>query len=133
MFKSTEIKVHVDWNNWKDENELEDAMADFSMDKMIELMKRNGEWDDEDDKPPAEGEEDYAEGQEEMPEEPEGTPDNDKADRPGDEHMFEQYLRSGDYQFLGKRKATEADFNDDELVFNSSKRTKTDIEFEKLA
>ena len=64
MFKSTEIKVHVDWNNWKDENELEDAMADFSMDKMIELMKRNGEWDDEDDKPPAEGEEDYAEGQE---------------------------------------------------------------------
>lgn len=44
--------------------------------------------------------------------------------------MFEQFLKSGGYQSLGKR--NREDFDDDELVFNTGKRTKADSEIDKL-
>ena len=47
--------------------------------------------------------------------------------------MFEQFLKNGSYQTLGKRQRE--DFEDDELVFNeksSLKRPENDIEFDKF-
>lgn len=95
---------------------------------MVELMKKNGEWDDNE-----EGGEDQ-EGMEDMipdqSEQEQKLEEDEKADRPGDEHMFEQFLKSGGYQSLGKR--NRVDFDDDELVFATGKRTKADNEIDKL-
>ena len=46
VFQDKNIKVAVDWNMWKDEHELEDEMNDFSVEKMVDLMKKNGDWDE---------------------------------------------------------------------------------------
>ena len=46
VFKDKNIKVAVDWTMWKDEHELEDEMNDFSVEKMVDLMKKNGDWDE---------------------------------------------------------------------------------------
>mgnify|MGYP001034823136 CR=1 FL=1 len=40
---------------WKDENEAEDELNDFSVEKMVDLMKRNGDWDDQEDERGPEG------------------------------------------------------------------------------
>ena len=42
---------------WKDEHELEDELNDFSVDKMVDLMKRNGDWDENDENPNTEEQE----------------------------------------------------------------------------
>ena len=54
-------------------------------------MKRNGEWSDDETV--------------DMPDqEPESSDSDDqKTDRPGDEQMFEQFLKSGDY-LVGKKR-----------------------------
>lgn len=107
-------------------------------------MKKNGEWDEDDEQPTGTGEEgdegdqmggmDMPEGLG-MPDDSEDGDKDDKADRPGDEHMFEQFLKSGDYQSLGKRNRSGLDFEDeDELVFSmpNKQRTHTDTEIENL-
>ena len=33
---------------WQDKDQLEDQANDFSIENMVDLMKRNGDWDDED-------------------------------------------------------------------------------------
>ncbi len=40
---------------WKDEHEAEDELNDFSVEKMVDLMKRNGDWDDQEDERGPEG------------------------------------------------------------------------------
>jgi len=42
-------RIQVDWDRWQDEDADRDAMEDFDPEKLIDLMKKNGEWDDEDD------------------------------------------------------------------------------------
>ncbi len=42
-------KIKVDWDKWQDEDAEKDALEDFDPDKLIDLMKKNGEWDEEDD------------------------------------------------------------------------------------
>ena len=45
--------------------------------------------------------------------------DAEKHDKAGDEHMFEQFLKAGQYQHLGKRQRDNDEFDEDELVFGS--------------
>ena len=40
-------KIKVDWDRWEDEDHEKDMQNDFDPEKLIELMKRNGEWSDE--------------------------------------------------------------------------------------
>ncbi len=54
IFKDAKVKVAVDWATWQDKDQLEDQANDFSIENMVELMKRNGEWDEEDYKEPGE-------------------------------------------------------------------------------
>ena len=93
---------------------------------MVELMKRNGDWDDEDEVADPEAEEMAQQQfqQEENNEKPDNIPD-----QTGDEQMFEQFLKSGDYAYLGKR--SRDDFDDEELVFQD-KKFKRDSEMDKL-
>ena len=70
---------------------------------MVELMKRNGDWDDEDQVADPEAE-DLAQQQFAQEETNECNDKDDKGpDQSGDEQMFEQFLKSGDYTYLGKR------------------------------
>ena len=39
----------MDWQTWKDKSEVEPDMEDFDLEKMVELMKRNGDWDENED------------------------------------------------------------------------------------
>lgn len=48
IFKAKDVKIAVDWSMWQDKDQAEDQANDFSMENMVELMKRNGDWDDED-------------------------------------------------------------------------------------
>jgi hypothetical protein len=41
-------RVTVDWDRWQDEDAEKDAMNDFDPEKLVELMKKNGEWDEDD-------------------------------------------------------------------------------------
>lgn len=41
-------RISVDWDRWQDEDAEKDAMNDFTPEKLIDLMKKNGEWDEED-------------------------------------------------------------------------------------
>lgn len=84
-------RVKVDWDKWQEENHERDLKEDFDPEKLIELMKRNGEWSDD-------------EGVDTPDQEPESSDSDDqKTDRPGDEQMFEQFLKSGDY-LVGKKR-----------------------------
>ena len=120
-------KIRVDWNRWQDEDHDKDMQEDFDPDKLIELMKRNGEWSDEEDgqgpgiedQLPEEGD-----GEEEgKQDEDENGRARDELDQAGDDHMFEQFLKSGDYASVGtskKRRRMEnpeddADDEDDDL------------------
>ena len=40
-------RVKVDWDRWEDEDNAKDMKEEFDPDKLIDLMKRNGEWSDE--------------------------------------------------------------------------------------
>ena len=40
-------KIRVDWDRWQDEDQEKDMQEDFDPEKLIDLMKRNGEWSDE--------------------------------------------------------------------------------------
>ena len=40
-------RVKVDWDKWQEENHEKDLKEDFDPEKLIELMKRNGEWSDD--------------------------------------------------------------------------------------
>ena len=113
-------RIKVDWDRWQDEEQHRDMMEDFDPDKLIELLKKNGDWDSDD--------EEQNPG-EEMPEGENFFPDineeakededrKDNVDQKNDEHMFEQYLRSGDYAFKPikrNRAADSDDFDDEEL------------------
>lgn len=46
---------------WKDEHEAEDELNDFSVEKMVDLMKRNGDWDDQEDERGLEGQDESEE------------------------------------------------------------------------
>ena len=48
IFKAKDVKIAVDWSMWQDKDQLEDQANDFSIENMVDLMKRNGDWDDED-------------------------------------------------------------------------------------
>ena len=63
IFQSTELKnsprLKVDWDRWKDEETENQELAGQegfdpndpeSMDKLVDLMKKNGEWDEDDEK-----------------------------------------------------------------------------------
>ena len=79
---------------------------DFDPDKLIELLKRNGEWSDpEEDElhgydmdPAASMADQYDEFDDDKSEDAEGRR-KEQLDRPGDDHMFEQFLKAGDYAF----------------------------------
>ena len=51
-FKNLSLKnsprIKVDWDRYQDADADKDAMNDFEPEKLIELMKKNGEWDEED-------------------------------------------------------------------------------------
>eukprot|EP00347_Sterkiella_histriomuscorum_P018945 403343555 len=53
VFKNIKLKNHPrikpDWEKFSYEDEEKDLKEDFDPDKLISLMKRNGEWDEEDD------------------------------------------------------------------------------------
>ena len=40
-------KIKVDWERWQDEDQEKDMAEDFDPEKLIDLMKKNGEWSDE--------------------------------------------------------------------------------------
>lgn len=42
-------KMRVDWDRWQDEDQDKDLREDFDPDKLIEMMKQNGEWSDGED------------------------------------------------------------------------------------
>jgi len=40
--------LKTDWEKWKDEDEFKDYIeGDFDPDKLIDIMKKNGEWDED--------------------------------------------------------------------------------------
>ena len=41
--------MRVDWDRWQDEEQEKDLREDFDPDKLIEMMKQNGEWSDGED------------------------------------------------------------------------------------
>ena len=109
---------------------------EFDPDKLIELMRRNGEWDSDEG---VEHEDMAAEGMAkqmatEQGDDEDSEDDNgrrkDRVDRPGDDLMFEQFLKAGDYAMQGmpqKRRRQDAgvqnpeeDFDDEELAFKDS-------------
>lgn len=53
MFKNRALQrspcITVDWDKWQDEDADKDAMNDFDPEKLVALMKKNGEWDEEED------------------------------------------------------------------------------------
>jgi len=49
-------KIKVDWDRWQDEDQEKDMQNEFDPEKLIELMKKNGEWSDEDEDGAAEAE-----------------------------------------------------------------------------
>ena len=44
-------RIKVDWDKWQDEDRDKDIREDFDPEKLIEIMKKNGDWDDEEDGP----------------------------------------------------------------------------------
>ena len=141
-------KIKVDWDRWQDEDQEKDMQEEFDPEKLIELMKKNGEWSDEEE---GAGLEDQLaqEGEEEKEEEDENGRAKDIVDQPGDDHMFEQFLRSGDYAIEGlpQKRARQVniqenpeDLEDDgEFAFKdfalrsgelTHKRTKTESQFQ---
>ena len=47
QYKEINKKIKVDWDRWQDEQQNEDLKDDFNPDKLIDLLKKNGEWSDE--------------------------------------------------------------------------------------
>ena len=45
--KSLNRRIKVDWDRWEDEDRDKDMQEEFDPEKLIELMKNNGEWSDD--------------------------------------------------------------------------------------
>ena len=136
---------------------------DFDPDKLIDLMKKNGEWSDEEDGQNPEAEADDIPNMTDEMMSKFNQPDQSeekqchKHDQDGDQHMFEQFLKSGEYLHGAPQKKRprpadlmnpglienpeEDDFDEEELAFkafndvmashgNPGKRSKTDNQAE---
>lgn len=53
IFKNMELsknsRIKIDWDKWQDEDQDKDMIDEMNPEKLIELMKKNGEWSDEED------------------------------------------------------------------------------------
>ncbi|TNV76357.1 hypothetical protein FGO68_gene11601 [Halteria grandinella] len=124
VFKNKNLKknprIKVDWPKWRDKDEIEDEMQNFDPEKLVELMKKNGEWDDEDERTLGrqngqQGEEygDEVDEQQEPMIPPEGfheeVEDEGQQKKPiynpeEESFPFQNYLQKGEYMDIGKRK-----------------------------
>ena len=84
----------MDWQTWKDKSELEPEMEDFDLEKMVELMKRNGDWDENEDFQEPPEEDPTAEGSPDQPDERQSDDSGKgKPELTGDQLMFEQFMQ----------------------------------------
>ncbi|CDW83250.1 UNKNOWN [Stylonychia lemnae] len=88
IFKNQKLqkspKIKADWDKWHYEEEEKDMLNDFDPDKLIDLMKKNGEWDEEDDE--IYGPETIKQMQQDQDEENEDKYDKNKKQNPEDEN-----------------------------------------------